>query len=132
MKCLVLVLRLAALGWAGPALAGIPSTQVQMATPTDRETWVEAIRNAREELAAARARYEEARKAYSTMKKRRKARGARKEALVRERDEAADALAEAERGLEQLLLSARRAGVPPGWIRQAMGPESDPADPAED
>ena len=51
--------------------------------------------------------------------------------LVQERDEAAAAIAEAENDLEQLLLSARRAGVPPGWIRQAMEPESDPADQAE-
>jgi hypothetical protein len=132
MKRLVFVLLLAALGSAGPALAGIPSTQTQLETPTDRETWVDAIRDAREELAAARGRYEEARKAYSRMRQRRKARGARKAELVQERDQAAAALAEAERGLEQLLLSARRAGVPPGWIRQAMEPESAPADQAED
>jgi hypothetical protein len=55
-----------------------------------------------------------------------------KEALVRERDEAADALAEAERSLEQLLQSARRAGVPPGRVREAMEPESDPANQADD
>ena len=132
MKRLVVVLLLAALGWTGPALAGIPSTQTQVATPTDRATWVKAIRDAREDLAAARGRYEEARKAYNKMKQRRKARGASKEALVQERDEAAAGLAEAERGMEQLLESARRAGVPPGWIRQAMEPESDPADQADD
>ena len=131
MKHLVLVLLLAALGWGGPALAGIPSTQTQVATPTDRETWVQAIRDAQEDLATARWRYEEARKSYSKMRQRRKARGARKQDLVQERDEAAAALAEAERDMEQLLVSARRAGVPPGWIRQAMEPESDPADQAE-
>jgi hypothetical protein len=131
MKHLVLVLLLATLGWAGPALAGIPSTQTQVATPTDRETWVQAIRNVRDDLATARWRYEEARKSYSKMRQRRKARGARKQDLVQERDEAAAALAEAEHDMEQLLLSARRAGVPPGWIRQAMEPESDPADQAE-
>ena len=131
MKRLVVMLLLVALGWTGPALAGIPATQMQVAAPTDRAMWVEAIRDAREDLAAARGRYEEARKAYSKMKQRRKARGARREALVRERDEAAEALAEAERSLEQLLQSARRAGVPPGWIREAMEPESDPADQAD-
>ena len=132
MKRLVLMLLLAALGFTGPALAGIPSTQTQVVAPTDRATWVNAIRDAREDLAAARARYEEARKAYSKMKQRRKARGARKEALVHERDEAAEALAEAEHGLVQLLQSARRAGVPPGWIREAMEPESKPANQAGD
>ena len=131
MKHLVLVLLLAALGWGGPALAGIPSTQTQVATPTDRETWVQAIRDAQEDLATARWRYEEARKSYSKMRQRRKARGARKQDLVQERDEAAAALAEAERDMEQLLVSARREGVRPGWIRQAMEPESDPADQAE-
>jgi len=85
MKSLVLVFLLAALGWAGPTLAGIPSTQTQAATPTDRETWVQAIRDARDDLATARWRYEEARKSYSKMKQRRKARGARKEALVQDR-----------------------------------------------
>jgi hypothetical protein len=126
------MLLLVALGWTGPALAGIPSTQTQVAAPTERATWVEAIRDAREDLAAGRARYEEARKAYTKMKQRRKARGARREALVKERDAAAEALAEAERSLEQLLRSARRAGVPPGWIREAMEPESSPADQAND
>ena len=132
MKRLVAALLLAALGWTGPALAGIPSTQTRMAAPTDRATWVEAIRNAQEDLAAARGRYEETRKAYNKMKHHRHARGARKATLIQERDEAAAALAEAERGLEQLLESARRAGVPPGWVRQATEPESDPADQADD
>jgi len=131
MKRLVLILLLAALGWSAPALAGIPSTQTRVATPADRTTWVEAIRDAQEDLAAARGRYEEARKSYSKMKQRRNARGARKADLVQERDEAAAALSEAERSLEQLLLSARRAGVPPGWIREAMEPESGPADQAD-
>jgi hypothetical protein len=127
MRRLALLLLVAALGWTGPALAGIPSTQVQVATPTDRSTWVQAIRDAREDLASARARYEESRESYSKMKRHGKARGERKEALVQERDAAAEALAAAERSLEELLESARRAGVPRGWIREAMEPESDPA-----
>jgi len=132
MKRLALALLLAALGWAGSAPAGIPSAHTQVATPADREAWVQSIRNAREDLASARARYEGARKAYSKMKHHRRARGDRKEALVQERDEAAEALAQAERRLEQLLESARRAGVPPGWVREAMEPTSDPADQAGD
>ena len=39
---------------------------------------------------------------------------------------------EVDRSLEELLHSARRAGVPPGWIREAMEPESDPAAQADD
>lgn len=132
MKRLALLLLLAALGGPGPALAGIPSAQTQVATPADRQTWVRTIRDAREELAAARARYEEARVAYSRMKSHRKARGTKREKLVQERDEAAVALTQAERSLEQLLESARRAGVPPGWIREAMEPSSDPADQSDD
>jgi hypothetical protein len=126
------MLLIAALGWPGAAPAGIPATEMQVATPTDRETWVQAIRDARENLAAARARYEESREAYSKMKRRRKARGEAKQGFVQERDEAAAALADAERSLEELLESARRAGVPPGWIREAMEPDSGPAAPAED
>jgi hypothetical protein len=132
MKRLVLVLLIAALGWPGLAPAGIPSTEMQVATPTDRETWVQAIRDSRENLAAARTRYEQSREAYSKMKRHRKARGEAREALVQEREEAAAALADAERNLEQLLESARRAGVPPGWIREAMEPQSGPAAQAED
>ena len=85
---------LTAAGTTGPGRLRSDDSMSRLFGPR-RATWVEVIRDARQDLAAARARYEEARKAYSKMKQRRKARGARKETLVQERDEAAAALVEA-------------------------------------
>lgn len=120
---------LLAFALAGPALGATP---VQTAaepsdSPAEREHWVERIRSAQTELGSARERHDRALAAYRQMRHRASVRGAEKAAVMQEREEAKAALSAAESNLEELLESARRAGVPPGWIRDAMEPE--PASP---
>jgi hypothetical protein len=130
MRGLLPALLIAALAAPGFASASLPGAPTSLAVPGDRDSWVEKIRAARDELARARAHYESVLEAYRQMKHHRKLRGAKRKALVEERDAAHGALLEAERRLEEVLESARRAGVPPGWVRDAMEPKFDakPAD----
>ena len=101
---------------AGSALPPVSAPQV------DRDFWQKQIEEAREELALARTRHEAALATYRTMRHRRRARGPRKRAALKQRSETEAVLAEAESRLEELLEQARRAGVPPGWIRDALQP----------
>ena len=128
MKSLLFLLLLVAV--AAPALGATPVQAAAEPTgsPAEREHWVEQIRNAQDELGTARQRYDRALEAYRRMRHRASMRGGKKAEVMQERDDAKAALDAAERGLEELLESARRAGVPPGWIRDAMEPE--PASPA--
>jgi uncharacterized protein (DUF3084 family) len=107
---------------AAPTSATVQTSGVPIAGAGEKDMWVDMIRQASDELGAARARYEKAREDYSRMRSRRKARGAGKEAVMQARDQAALDLAEAERRLKELLESARRSGVPPGWVREALDP----------
>ena len=93
----------------------------------ERERWEQQLGEARRTLAAARERHEAAELAYKRMRHRNRERGAAKAAILAERDEAVRALAEAEQGLEALREEARRAGVPPGWLR--ADDEETPASP---
>ena len=125
-RCVRLALLLALCGPtvalpAGSALPPVSAPQV------DRDFWQKQIEEAREELALARARHEAALATYRAIRHRRRTRGPRKRAALKERGEAEAALVEAERHLEELLELARRAGVPPGWIRDALQPN--PASP---
>ena len=96
--------------------------------PEEHDAWVDRILAARETVERARERVERSRTAYSRMRHRRKERGERREERREERDAALEALAAAEQALEALLEQARRAGVPPGWVREAMeGFEKSPA-----
>jgi hypothetical protein len=60
------------------------------------------------------------------MRHRRRERGEAKAEIIEEQEAAREAVTQAARGLDALLEEARRAGVPPGWIREAM--EDTPAD----
>ncbi len=117
--CLALLLALSGPAFAPPARGATPPVS---APQVGREAWQKRIDEARDELAQARARHEAALAAYRDLRHRRRARGARKQAALKERSEAEAALDEAERRLEELLQQARRAGVPPGWIRDASQP----------
>jgi hypothetical protein len=117
-----------ALGLPSFAAAGITAAPaVDAGNPGARDDWVNRIRKARDGLTRARLRYDQAVRDYGRMRSRRKARGAKKEAMLQEHDAAMEALSKAERQLEELLHSARRAGVPPGWIREAMDDRADEA-----
>ena len=94
----------------------------------DRESWQQELREARQALAEARKRHEAAELAYKHMRHHNRGRGAAKAAILAEREEAAGALEEAERRLQELPEEARRAGVPPGWLR--LDDAEDPAAPS--
>ncbi len=117
--CLALLLALCGPALALPAGGAMPPVS---APQLGREGWQKRIEEAREELVLARARHQAALATYRAMRHRRRARGARKQIALKQRDQAEVALAEAERRLEELLEQARRAGVPPGWIRDALQP----------
>jgi hypothetical protein len=125
-------LRFAAISIAllfGPALAGPPAASAPLAREGDRQAWEERFREARRALAEAQARHDGAIAAYKKMRSRNKARGDAKVAILTEREEAKAALAEAEQSLQALTEQARRAGVPPGWLRS---PAAWPAAPGTD
>ncbi len=67
----------------------------------------------------ARGRYRAASAEYQQMRHRRRMRGERKAQVIAEHDAAREALEEAERALAEFNEQARRAGVPPGWLRAA-------------
>ena len=118
--CLVLVAALCSPAFAASNPTATPS--VSAAPELGREGWQTRIRKARAELAQARVRSERAVNSYRKVRHRGRGGGNRKREALMERNEAEEALAEAERHLEKLLDQARRAGVPPGWIRDASGP----------
>lgn len=112
---------------AAPLAWGATGSSVDPMSPTDKQTWVTKISEAQSTLTGARLRYDTSVRDYARGRRANRARGdARAEVLV-ERNQASEALAQAEKQLEELLESARRAGVPPGWVREAMAAASAPA-----
>ena len=93
--------------------------RVDLTSATDRATWVAHIREAHTALDNARIRADDAVIGYGAARHKRKTRGAAKREILEERQLSRGAVAEAERNLEQVMADARRAGVPPGWIREA-------------
>ena len=91
----------------------------------ERVAWQERIAQARAALDEAQRRSDAAEAAVQKMRHRRKPRGDAREALFAERDAARTDHAEAERALAELLEQARRAGVPPGWLRADEAPPAD-------
>ncbi len=95
--------------------------------PSDRDERERAVRMQwqRRQLEAihsvenARGRYRAASAEYQQMRHRRRMRGERKAQVIAEHDAAREALEEAERALAEFNEKARRAGVPPGWLRAA-------------
>ncbi len=67
----------------------------------------------------ARGRYRAASAEYQQMRHRRRMRGERKAQVIADHDAAREALEQAERVLAEFKEEARRAGVPPGWLRAA-------------
>ena len=90
----------------------------------------------RQRIGAARAAVEETRRQSAAaalevqrMRHSKHPRGAAREALLAEREASDRARAEAERELNALLEEARRAGVPPGWLRDDSEAPAAPAPP---
>jgi hypothetical protein len=111
--------------------AGAPLEGGAAPAPEMHDVWVGRLLAARQAVEQARARQAANRSLYSRMRHS-NARGEKRGELVEERGEAKKALAEAEARLAALLEEARRAGVPPGWVREAMeGFEASPPARAE-
>jgi len=100
---------------SAPALAA--GTQPALVDESERESWQERVAGARAELERAQKRRDAADTAVDRMRHRKHPRGEAREALFTEREAARAGLAEAERALDETLDEARRAGVPPGWLR---------------
>jgi hypothetical protein len=118
------VKRAAVLAFVAAALALPALTRAADGPPVDeaayeaqKEMWQGRFRAAREEVAAARVRHREARDAYAQMRHRRRDRGEEKQKILEELTASEVALEESENALTELFESARRAGVPPGWMR---------------
>ena len=113
-----------ALGLALATLLAAPGAPT-LATPnaatlpdaSEREAWQERVAEARAAVLRAQQRRTAAETAVDRMRHRRHPRGEAREALFAEREAARLGVTEAERTLEELLEEARRAGVPPGWLR---------------
>jgi len=93
----------------------------------DKTTWVSRVREAYAAVAEARSRDLLAQEAYTRMRHRPSERGGEKAAILEELTAAKTHLDDAEARLEQVLEEARRAGVPPGWIREATPAAPQPA-----
>ena len=101
----------AVLAVAGAALASDVYSDKQ------RFVWQERLRQAHVEMKEARAREEVAVEHVAKLRHRRKPRGEGRQALLTELDAARAARDVAEQELEDFYEVARRAGVPPGWLR---------------
>ena len=119
---LALLLALCGPGLAPPARAATPPVSAAPVAKVGRNAWTERIREASNTVVEARLRHATALKDLQVARHRHRARGARKQELLVERQESQAALEKAERHMEQLLEEARRAGVPPGWIDDALEP----------
>jgi len=91
---------------------GAPEAEVA----AQRDRWQARIAEARGAAVDAHLRHVEAMEAYRFMRHRDRDRGDEKVTIMNELRDAEAALAEAVAALNDLLASARRAGVPPGWM----------------
>ena len=91
-----------------------------------RDQWRAQFRASREAIVEARQRHRNAIAAYAETRHRRNVRGAPKRASIDELAAAEAAVPVAEAALRDLYERARRAVVPPGWMRV----DADPEDPA--
>jgi hypothetical protein len=117
---------------AGHAWAADPEPTDAVALEAQKEQWQSRFRAARAAVAEARERQRAARDAYAKMRHRGKQRGDAKRQILAELSASETALEDAQSALEEMFETARRAGVPPGWMRMPHGenpaaPEPSPA-----
>ena len=113
------------LGLASYAAAGVTPSPAE--SEGEKAQWVKRIADAQHALDAANARYADAIKSYGHLRHRRRQRGEAKAEILREQEDARTEVTVATRDLEDTLEAARRAGVPPGWVREALGGATRPA-----
>ena len=125
MRALYFVLAcLLAVAIAAPTLA-IDFSASPETLAEQKQSWVERIRNDQHAVVRANQRHGEALAAYQRMKVRRRIRGDKRASVVDDLATSEQSLNDAEVALESTLHAARRAGVPPGWFREAAA--GDPA-----
>jgi len=100
-----------------PTFAWAAADSAADAIEVQKAQWSSRFREAREAVVEARRRHAEALDAYKQARHHRRERGVEKAKVLEELAASAVALEEAEIALEELFEPARRAGVPPGWIR---------------
>ena len=102
-----------------PALAAPTekSPDPAVAIEAERAVWQARFRRAQDAVASAQIRQRGALDAYQQMRHHRRERGEAKQKILDELTASEAALAEAEAALVDLFETARRAGVPPGWMR---------------
>ena len=115
----------------GSPLAGVvlvPNEAVAQSSPAKlqsedrtRKAWQDRYRNAIDRERAARIELEAAQAAYNRGRHRQKLRGDKRVRALERIRLAEQELAEATRDLERVPDEARRAGVPPGWLRDVEG-----------
>ncbi len=125
-----------ALAFALPAAASDAKDPKSYSVVMDaeRELWQTRFLEAREAVAKARARRQTAVEEYRRLRHRRRKRGEEKQKGFDEFTASEAALERADAALEDLFETARRAGVPRGWMRLRGGdvpaaPESEPEGP---
>jgi hypothetical protein len=96
-----------------------PERGIRLRWQTRQLEAIHSVENARD-------RYRAASAAYQQMRHRRRIRGERKAQVIAELAAAREALEEAERALVEFNEDARRAGVPPGWLRAAAKSSAEP------
>lgn len=124
----------------GTALAAASSSgdlpPVSIADPAPADDDVERVRwqkkavDAYRGLAAAQQRYDTAVARFSSLRSRNRDRGEVKVKAMQEKADAELALAAAEERFESLSEDARKAGVPPGWVRVFDGDWMSETEPA--
>lgn len=107
---------------AGPARAEPPATESPAAPEPDPETlhkeyWQKRQAELERAVEDARLRLERAEAEYSRGRRANRLRGQAKVEVLQEIEDAKQDLAAAEAALDAFPEEARRAGVPPGWLR---------------
>ncbi len=106
--------------WIGAATAAETKDEL-----TQREHQQNTLSQAREELAVAKHKLNDARVAYQNMRHHHRIRGAKKQQIIETVQRAEVELADAQEALDTATDAARRAGVQPGWFR--LNPDALPA-----
>ena len=99
---------------AGTGIATARESEDEVAL---REHWQQTFAQVRNDLSEAKMRLNEARVAYQNMRHRRRARGDEKQQIIDALRVAEAELPRAKTAFDAAKIAARRAGVPPGWIR---------------
>jgi hypothetical protein len=126
LRTILLALAVAAVPTAAAPGDPAPAAPAAHAQEAQREAWTQRLNAAVMRAERAKARHDKAMDAYSHMRSRRRARGSEKQAIMDELTASDLALSRAEEELRELRATARRAGVPPGWFRDAGADRSPP------